>query len=147
MITFEEGADLKIFLLILLAVVLGIIFSGCAAAMNKEEEKMTHSGYHRISPEEAKQQMDMEPDLVLLDVRTLEEYQERHIPGARLLPNESITDQPIAGVPFEAKLLVYCRTGRRSADAARKLLAIGYQQVYDMDGGIVKWPYATESGD
>lgn len=138
---------MKIVLLILLVTVLGVTFSGCAAAMNKEEEKMAHSGYHRISPEEAKQQMDTEPDLVLLDVRTLEEYQERHIPGARLLPNETIGDQPIEGVPFEAKLLVYCRTGRRSADAARKLLAIGYQQVYDMDGGIVKWPYATESGD
>ena len=138
---------MRIFLLVLLTVALGVAFSGCAAAMNKEEEKTEISGYHRISPEEAKQQIDTEPDLVLLDVRTPAEYQERHIPGARLVPNETITDQLIAGVPVEAKILVYCRTGRRSEDAAKKLLAMGYRQVYDMAGGIVKWPYATESGD
>ena len=138
---------MRIFLLVLLTVALGVAFSGCAAAMNKEEEKPEIAGYHRISPEEAKQQIDTEPDLVLLDVRTPAEYQERHIPGARLVPNETITDQLIAGVPVEAKILVYCRTGRRSEDAAKKLLAMGYQQVYDMAGGIVKWPYATESGD
>ena len=138
---------MRIFLLVLLTVALGVAFSGCAAAMNKEEEKTEIAGYHRISPEEAKQQIDTEPDLVLLDVRTPAEYQERHIPGARLVPNETITDQLIAGVPVEAKILVYCRTGRRSEDAAKKLLAMGYQQVYDMAGGIVKWPYATEPGD
>ena len=138
---------MRIFLLVLLTVALGVAFSGCAAAMNKEEEKTEIAGYHRISPEEAKQQIDTEPDLVLLDVRTPAEYQERHIPGARLVPNETITDQLIAGVPVEAKIIVYCRTGRRSEDAAKKLLAMGYQQVYDMAGGIVKWPYATEPGD
>ena len=137
---------MRIFLLVLLTVALGVAFSGCAAAMNKEEEKTEIAGYHRISPEEAKQQIDTEPDLVLLDVRTPAEYQEKHIPGARLVPNETISNQPIEGVPKNAKIHVYCRTGHRSEQAAKKLIAMGYEHVYDMAGGITSWPYETEAG-
>ena len=97
----------------------------------------------RITAEEAKRRMDA-GGVIVLDVRTEAEYAEAHIPGARLLPNETIAEAP-AGIPKDAQLLVYCRSGRRSAEAARKLLALGYEHVYDF-GGIIDWPFETESG-
>ena len=95
-----------------------------------------------LSPEEAKARMDANPDLILLDVRTQEEYDEGHIPGAVCLPNEMIAaDMPF---PFgkDAEILVYCRSGRRSAEAAKKLRDMGFTNVSDF-GGIIDWPYET----
>ena len=95
-----------------------------------------------LSPEEAKARMDENPDLILLDVRTQEEYDEEHIPGAVCLPNEMIAaDMPF---PFskDAEILVYCRSGRRSAEAAKKLRDMGFTNVSDF-GGIIDWPYET----
>ena len=80
------------------------------------------------------------PDLILLDVRTQEEFEQGHIPGAVCLPNEMIA----ADMPFlfgkDAEILLYCRSGRRSADAAKKLRDMGFTNVFDF-GGILDWPY------
>lgn len=102
--------------------------------------------YHKISAEEAKEMMDA-GGVTVVDVRREDEYKESHIPGAVLVPVESIGDQPPAALPEkEAVLLVHCRTGVRSKRAAEKLVDLGYQNVYDF-GGIVDWPYETESGE
>lgn len=87
-------------------------------------------------------------EVVVLDVRTLEEYAEEHIVNARLLTLDTIDADTAAGVApdKEAPVLVYCRSGVRSAEAAAKLVALGYQQVYDF-GGIIDWPYDTVDGD
>ena len=93
-----------------------------------------------LSPEEAKARMDENPDLILLDVRTQEEYDEEHIPRAVCLPNEMIAaDMPF---PFakDTELLLYCRSGHRSAEAAEKLRDLGFSNVFDF-GGILDWPY------
>lgn len=88
-----------------------------------------------------------EGGVTVVDVRTAEEYAEQHIPGAVLVPNESIGDEPPAKLPDQdAVLLVHCRTGVRSKQASDKLIKLGYTQVYDF-GGIVDWPYETESGE
>ena len=82
------------------------------------------------------------PDLILLDVRTQEEFEQGHIPGAVCLPNEMIA----ADMPFlfgkDVEILLYCRSGRRSADAAKKLRDMGFTNVFDF-GGIIDWPYET----
>lgn len=99
-------------------------------------------GYLTLTPEAAKARLDAGEDVILLDVRTQEEYDGGHIPGAVCLPNEDIqADLPL---PFEkdAEILVYCRSGRRSAEAAEKLASIGYTNVADF-GGILSWPYDT----
>ena len=58
-----------------------------------------------------------------------------------LVPNETIVNNaPSELQDKQAVLLVYCRSGRRSHDAANKLLALGYENVYDF-GGIIDWPY------
>ncbi|MCI8802957.1 MAG: rhodanese-like domain-containing protein [Oscillibacter sp.] len=95
-----------------------------------------------LSAEEAKERLEANPAVILLDVRSQEEYDGGHIPGAVCLPNEDIqADLPL---PFDkdAELLVYCRSGRRSAEAAEKLAAMGYTNVADF-GGIQDWPYET----
>lgn len=95
-----------------------------------------------LSPEAAKARLDENPALLLLDVRTQEEYDGGHIPGAVCLPNEEITaDMPIA-FDKSAEILVYCRSGRRSAEAAEKLKKMGYTNVSDI-GGLQDWPYET----
>ena len=95
-----------------------------------------------ITAEEAKTRLDENPDAILLDVRTQEEYDGGHIPGAVCFPNEDIL--PELPLPFEkdAEILVYCRSGRRSAEAAEKLTGMGYANVSDF-GGIQDWPYET----
>lgn len=95
-----------------------------------------------LTPEQAKARMEENPDLILLDVRTQEEFEQGHIPGAVCLPNEMIA----ADMPFlfgkDAEILLYCRSGRRSADAAKKLRDMGFTNVFDF-GGIIDWPYET----
>lgn len=97
--------------------------------------------YHLISAEEAKERLDSGDALVLVDVRTKEEFDAGHIESALLLPNEEILDSPPELLPDKnAEILIYCRSGNRSAQAAKKLVAMGYTNVYDF-GGIIDWPY------
>ena len=102
--------------------------------------------YHKKTAEEAKNRMDSDDTIIILDVRTQEEYEESHIPGAILIPNESIGTEKQEQLPdMDQEILVYCRSGNRSAQAAKKLVEAGYTQIYDF-GGIMDWPYETESG-
>ena len=97
--------------------------------------------YKKISAADAKARMDSGDAIVILDVRTQEEYDAGHIAGAILVPNETIADkQPQLLPDLDAEILVYCRSGNRSAQAAKKLIAIGYTNVVDF-GGIIDWPY------
>jgi len=99
-----------------------------------------------LTPEEAYAMITGEDPVVVVDVRTAEEYAQRHIPGAILVPNEEIGDRQPDLLPIKnAKILLYCRTGNRSAQALQKLQAMGYTQVWDF-GGIVDWPYETVAG-
>lgn len=102
--------------------------------------------YHKITAEEAKEMMDA-GGVTVVDVRTEEEYAEKHIPDAVLVPNETIgEEQPELLPDLDAVLLVHCRTGVRSRQASDKLVELGYKNVYDF-GGIVSWPYDTETGE
>ena len=96
-------------------------------------------GYTQIPQELAKEMMRADDSLVVVDVRTQEEYAEGHIPGAVCVPNESIVDAQPAELPdLEQTILVYCRSGRRSKEAAQKLADMGYTNVYEF-GGIIDW--------
>lgn len=86
-------------------------------------------------------------DIILVDVRTPEEYREKRIPGSILLPDYEIRRRAAEVIPDRnARIVVYCRSGRRSAEAAKVLKDMGYQNVYDL-GGIIDWPYETISGE
>ena len=99
-----------------------------------------------ISAQEAKSRMNADRSVIVLDVRTPEEYAEKHIPGSVLIPLDTIErDAPKALPDKKRTILVYCRSGRRSAIAAKTLADMGYLSVFDF-GGISRWPYATVSG-
>lgn len=123
-----------------------LALTGCGGA-NGETDASTAAGeYHKISPREAKERMEA-GGATVVDVRTAEEYGESHIPGAVLVPLDTIGSQRPAALPDTgAELLVYCRSGVRSRAAAEQLVALGYQQVYDF-GGIIDWPYETVRGE
>lgn len=102
--------------------------------------------YQKLTAEEAKKRIDSGDNLVILDVRTQEEYDEKHIDGAVLIPNEEIGEEPLTQLPdLNQEILIYCRSGNRSSQAAKKMLEAGYTNVYDF-GGINDWPYDTVSG-
>ena len=103
--------------------------------------------YQKITPEEAQQMLQDQPDAILLDVRTQEEYDTQHIEGATLLTDSDIASRAADVLPDkDAVILVYCRSGRRSAASSQQLAELGYTNVYDF-GGIIDWPYGVVTGD
>jgi len=118
---------------ILMLLVLSLFLGACSAT--------SPSAYSKITPQKAKEMLDNDPSILLVDVRTQSEYDEGHIVNAILIPNETIgTVQPTQLSDKNAIILVYCRSGNRSKQAADKLVKMGYQHVYDL-GGIASWPY------
>ena len=94
-----------------------------------------------ITAEQAKRIMDTEEGYIILDVRTGEEYDEGHIPGAIVISHEEITEKAEEVLTDKNQLiLVYCRSGRRSKIAAEALVQLGYTNVKEF-GGIIDWPY------
>ncbi len=99
-----------------------------------------------IKPEEAKARLDKGEKIILLDVRTEEEYNEKRLPNSILIPVEGIDkDVPAKLTDKNAAVFVYCTTGGKSAIAAEVLTLMGYTKVYDL-GGIEDWPYETVNG-
>ncbi len=102
-------------------------------------------GYRQIGMEEAVSIMEDESGYIILDVRTPEEFGEKHIPGAVNIPNETIGTEEISQLPNKEQLiLVYCRSGNRSKQASGKLVALGYTNIVEF-GGINDWPGETVS--
>lgn len=109
-------------------------FAGCYA----DEQPVT---YEQITPQEAKILMSENPDCIVLDVRTQEEFDEGHIEGAVLIPDYEIEAKAESVLTDKAQLiLVYCRSGRRSKIASEKLVNMGYTNVKEF-GGIIDWKY------
>lgn len=109
-------------------------------------KKSKHAAaYHKITAQEAKKMMDG-GGVTVVDVRTAEEYAEKHIPGAVLVPLQSIADKIPEALPYkDATLLIHCHSGIRSKKAADQLIQLGYTNLYDF-GGILDWIYETEGG-
>ena len=117
-----------------------MLLAGCGAS-----EKA--NSYRQVTMEEAVTMMAEEESYILLDVRTREEYADKHIPGAVCIPNETIGSEEIPELPDKEQLiLVYCRSGNRSKQASAKLAQLGYTNVVEF-GGINDWTGETVSGD
>ena len=130
----------RILLPALIALTAVMIFTGCGSSA---DDKKT---YRQVSPEEAAAMMEEETDYIILDVRTQEEYEASHIPGAICIPNETIGTDDIPQLPDKDQLiLVYCRSGNRSKQASEKLAKQGYTNIVEF-GGINSWTGKTVSG-
>lgn len=122
----------------LLFLLLGVML---LTACGQTAETVQEAVFVSITAEEAKEIMDTGDGFVILDVRTQEEYDEGHVPGAILIPNTEIENRAEEELPDNAQLiLVYCRSGRRSKLAAQILADLGYTNVKEF-GGIIDWPY------
>lgn len=129
-----------------------LLLASCTASQNSsdtfkgsenETEKIT---YRQISMLQAVDMMESESDYIILDVRTPEEFKEKRIPNSINVPNETIGESEIPELPNKDQLiLVYCRSGRRSKEAAEKLCALGYTNIVEF-GGINDWRGDTVSG-
>ena len=113
-------------------------------ACGQDKEDNQGAVYMNITAEEAKQIMDTEEGYVILDVRTQEEYDQGHIPGAIVISHEEIAEKAEGVLTDKEQLiLVYCRSGRRSKIAAEALVELGYTNIKEF-GGIIDWPYEVE---
>lgn len=122
-------------LLLALGVLLLALCAGCG------------KGYRHISHEEAARIMNSGQDCLVVDVRTQEEYEKKHIPGAVLVPIEDIREKKLEALPDKNRtLLLYCWTGRRAEDSAKLLSEYGYRNVLEF-GGLADWTGKTESGN
>ena len=125
---------MKKLIILLLAV---MVLTACG----QDKENDQGAVYVNITAEEAKQIMDSEEGYIILDVRTQEEYDEGHIPGATQISHEEIAEKAEEVLTDKDQLiLVYCRSGRRSKIAAEALAELGYTNIKEF-GGIIDWPY------
>jgi rhodanese-related sulfurtransferase len=111
---------------------MSIVLAGCNPFQIRAE-------YRKISQQEAQEMIDNNDDIVILDVRTQEEFDSGHISNAILLPYDE-TRENIESIIADRNqtILVYCEIGIRSETAARELVAMGYRNVFDF-GGIADW--------
>ncbi|MBO5868692.1 MAG: rhodanese-like domain-containing protein [Oscillospiraceae bacterium] len=133
---------------VLLLVVLLLAGCGNQEVTNQTEETggtvAVNGTYKQITQEEAKNLLDTAENFVLLDVRTREEYEDAHIPGAILIPVDEVEERAARELPDKNQLiLVYCRSGNRSKTASQVLANMGYTNVQEF-GGINDWPYDVE---
>ena len=113
-------------------------------ACGQDKENDQGAVYVNITAEEAKQIMDGEEGYIILDVRTQEEYDQGHIPGAIVISHEEIAEKAEEVLTDKDQLiLVYCRSGRRSKIAAEALAELGYTNIKEF-GGVIDWPYEVE---
>ena len=138
---------MKRFLLLFLPVL--FLLTGCTTPNKNASEKnpkpdtgeIKENTYEQITQIKAKEIMDSGEDYILLDVRTKEEFEDGHIEGAILIPDFEIEERAETELSDkDALILVYCRSGRRSKNAASILAALGYTNVKEF-GGINNWAY------
>ena len=120
------------YIVVLVTVLLVLTFAGC-------QKSNSAKVYKHISMDEAVKIMEEQSGYIILDVRTASEYAQGHIPKAINIANESIGIEEIKELPDKDQLiLVYCRSGNRSKQAAQKLADLGYTNIQEF-GGIISW--------
>ncbi|MPM70285.1 Thiosulfate sulfurtransferase GlpE [bioreactor metagenome] len=133
----------KIVLLLLAISLIAFLVMGCSKQAAKTDSDKS-GGYQKITASAVKSRLDKGEQLIIVDVRTKEEYDDGHIPKSLLIPYDEIEVKAASLLPDKnAAIIVYCRTGRRSEIAAKSLLKLGYTNVADM-GAISDWKYGLE---
>ncbi len=118
---------------IIVVIILVSLLTGCGSDTMKKEVT-------KISSQEVREMISNGIDAVIIDVRTKEEFDARHIVGAINVPLDQIEEIEL---PKSRKIILYCQSGNRSNQAANILNSLGYENVFDL-GGINYWPYETE---
>ena len=117
-----------------------LLLTACGQVRENAQEAV----YMNITAQQAKEIMDSREGYIILDTRTQAEYDEKHIPGAILIPHDQILEKAEGVLTEKDQLvLVYCRSGRRSKLAAEDLVKLGYTNIKEF-GGIIDWPYEVQ---
>lgn len=125
--------------------VIGVLIIGTLATFLILKKKPVKSN-NRINYQEAKRRLDSEKGIILLDVRTKQEYAEKHIPKSILIPVDILEKEAKDKLrQKDSVIFVYCRSGGRSSRAVKILKDLGYTNVLNL-GGITGWPYDTVAG-
>ena len=124
---------------IILMFIISLIATALCGCTSNDEKELSMT-YINISYEEARQMMENNPSIIVLDVRTEQEHRERNMHGSLLLPlNELTIENALRVIPDkDSVVIVYCRSGARSSNAATALINMGYINVYKMDG-VIHW--------
>ncbi|MCR5825121.1 MAG: rhodanese-like domain-containing protein [Oscillospiraceae bacterium] len=135
----ERGEERQMKRLWMILLMTCLLLTGCASVVQVADGDGMENSYTQISQDKARELMETNDGYALVDVRRQDEYDAGHIPGAILIPNESIdAEQPEELPDLNQMILVYCRSGNRSKQAAQKLFDMGYTNVYEF-GGINDW--------
>lgn len=128
---------LSILLLAISTISLFLIITSPKNGKEQTDVMSTHNTYTDMAQDEAMKIFETEEDVIILDVRTKEEYEEGHIKGAVNVPNEEIASITL---PYakDDRIFVYCRSGNRSRQAAQTLVELGYTNIINF-GGITTW--------
>lgn len=126
--------------IILIIIILTIIIIGVVCIMNRKKRNIENEVIIKhISMNDIVQIMEENENYIILDVRTQAEYNQGHIPNAICIPNETIDENVVNKLPDKNQMiLVYCRSGNRSKQAAEKLKKLGYTNLIEF-GGIRDW--------
>lgn len=119
---------------------IAVIAAACGGRA-ESEEAAAPGGLRRVSAQEAAAIVDDPPaDLVILDVRTAEEFAEGHVDGAIMIDfyGEDFADQ-IAALDPDVPYVLYCRSGNRSGQTIALMQELGFTDVADVDGGVLQW--------
>ena len=133
--------------IVILFAAAAVLLAGCSDLFFVPDKDGMIRDYVQITQDTAKEMMKQDDGHIVVDVRTLEEYREGHIPGAICIPNESIGEEKPPELPDPDQIiLIYCRSGNRSKQAAVKLNKLGYTNLYEF-GGIIDWDGEIVKGD
>ena len=135
-----------LFGILVLIFTLGLAMSGCSTSTDSGSTEQSQNGevsqqsqgYQDISAEDLKQMMSSDKNFIIVDVREKEEFAEGHITGAQLVPLSEFQSR-VNELPKDKKIVLVCLSGSRSSQAAAYMAQLGYQQVYNLTGGMSAW--------
>ena len=137
--------NIKIIKTILIILVVIITLVGAIMINNRVEEQRTGT-IQEISASRLRSWLQSDQEILLIDVRTEEEYAAKHIPGSTLIPLEMINETvPFMAPELNSRIVVYCESGQRSREAAILLTELGYERIYDF-GSLNNWNYNFAQG-
>jgi rhodanese-related sulfurtransferase len=136
-------------IIVVIIVVLGAGYfltmnTGHNTMMNDEHHEDEMVEAHEIYPANVAEKIKNGEDIVLLDVRTLEEYEEVHLENALLLPVQELSANSLAGIGLgenmkDKEIIIYCRSGARSKTAYDIMKSLGYTNIKSSAGGMIHW--------
>ena len=135
----EGGKAMKNAIYIIIAIIIILTIGGIIMLNTNEPEQNNEPSIRYVSMNDIVEIMEQNENYIILDVRTIEEYNEGHIPNAICIPNETIDESVTEKLTDKNQLiLIYCRSGNRSKQATEKLKNLGYTNLVEF-GGIMDW--------